>query len=458
MSHRSLEDLSYHIHSQTNLREHQNKGPLVIERGQGVYVYDEKGQSYLESMSGLWCTSLGFSDARLIKAATKQLETLPYYHTFNHRTNNVVSKLAAEVSGLVPLNKAKVFFASSGSEANDSMIKMAWNYHIAQGNHKRKKVLIRDRGFHGSTVMGASLSGLPHMHTAFGLPLNCTVRLECPDYYRNAEPEESESAYLDRLLDDLEATIEREGADTIAAFIAEPVMGAGGVLVPPVGYFEKVQKILRQYKILMLSDEIVCGFGRTGNWFGCQTFNFQPDMMSCAKGLTSGYIPMSCVAVSGDIYSVLEEYSEVTGVFGHGFTYSGHPTAAAVALEALRIYQEMNLPKVALELGAVLHDLLEELKVHPMVGEIRGKGVGLIAGIELVADKNTREPYPTSRIAGKKVEQAARDQGLIIRNMGDVIALCPPFITSHQELKLIVQKLSTAIDVVYQDLESALDQ
>jgi 4-aminobutyrate--pyruvate transaminase len=446
-------DVDYHLHSQTNLRKHSQNSPLVITRGEGAYVFDEDGKSYLESMSGLWCASLGFSDDRLVKAATEQLSRLPFYHTFNHRTNDVVAKLAAEVATLVPLKDAKIFFASSGSEANDSMVKMAWNYHIARNEPKRRTILGRQKGFHGSTVMGASLSGLPHMHSAFGLPFDWTVQVECPHYYRNAHEGETEEAYTQRLICDLEAVIEREGADTIAAFIAEPIMGAGGVLVPPIGYFESIQKVLKKHGILMLSDEIVCGFGRTGNWFGCETFNFTPDMMSCAKGLTSGYLPMSCVAVSGQVYEVLEEYGAKSGVFGHGFTYSGHPTPAAVALEAIRIYRDMDLPKTAKQLGRVLHAELARLEEHPLVGEIRGKNVGLIAGLELVADKGKRTPFSIDEYVGAQVEAATRKRGLIVRNMGDVIALCPPFIVTDIEIKMIVSKLEAALDEVFSNLK-----
>jgi 4-aminobutyrate--pyruvate transaminase len=455
MSKEAQLDVDYHFHSQTNLRKHSQSLPLVITRGEGAYVFDENGNNYLESMSGLWCASLGFSDERLVKAATEQLSRLPFYHTFNHRTNDVIAKLAAEISTLVPLENAKVFFASSGSEANDSMVKMAWNYHIARGEPKRRKIISRQKGFHGSTVMGASLSGLPHMHSAFGLPFDCTIHIDCPHYYRNANEGETEEAYTQRLVCGLEAVIEREGADTIAAFIAEPIMGAGGILVPPIGYFENVQKVLKKHGILMLSDEIVCGFGRTGNWFGCETFNFYPDMISCAKGLTAGYLPMSCVAVSGQVYAALEEFGARNGVFGHGFTYSGHPTPAAVALEAIRIYREINLPETAKKLGITLHTELESLERHPLVGEVRGKNVGFIAGIELVADKANRTPFSVDENVGAQVEAATRKRGLIVRNMGDVIALCPPFIVTEEDIKTIVYKLGEALNEVFSNLQQS---
>ncbi|WP_027211374.1 aminotransferase [Burkholderia sp. WSM2232] len=438
------QDVQFHLHSQTNLPAHRHRGPLVMCRGDGIRVYDEAGNEYIESMSGLWCAALGFSDRRLAAAATRQLETLPYYHTFNHRVPDVVARLAERVAALVPVVDPKIFFASSGSEANDTMTKIAWSYHRARGKPERRKMIAHTKGFHGATVMGASLSGLPHMHGAFGLPVEGILHVECPHFYRNGRANETEADFVARLVGDLEALIAREGAGTIAAFISEPILGAGGVIVPPAGYFPAVQNVLRKHGILMLSDEIICGFGRTGDWFGAQGAGFVPDMMSCAKTFSSGYVPISAVVVSGDIYSALESESAHSGPFGHGFTYSGHPVAAAVALEAVTIYQEMNAPARTRELGAYLHDRLASLAGHPLVGEIRGRG--LIAGIELVSDKETRACFPSKAHVGAAVEARARAHGLIVRNMGDVIALSPPFIVTPGEIDLIVQKLARALD------------
>jgi 4-aminobutyrate---pyruvate transaminase len=439
-------DTAYHLHSQTNLQAHRSRGPLIMVRGEGPYVFDQHGHRYLEAMGGLWCASLGFSESRLVEAAYRQMNRLPYYHTFNHRSSDVASLLAAKIAALSPMQDARVFFATSGSEANDSMVKLAWNYHLARGEPARRKILARDRGFHGSTVMGASLSGLPNMHAAFGLPIEGIVRLECPYAYRLSEPGETEKAFVERLIDNLEKTIEAEGADTIAAFIAEPIIGAGGVLVPPAGYFPRVQAVLRRHGILMLSDEIICGFGRTGEWFGAQTFGFDPDMMSCAKGLSSGYAPISCVVVGSHVYGVLEAESGRTGGFGHGFTYSGHPLGAAVALEAISIYESMDLPRLSARLGQSLHSGLAEVAAHRLVGEVRGRG--FIAGIELVRDKETREAFDHGLAVGALVEQATRARGLIVRNMGDVIALSPPYILEEAHIDTIVTTLRDALDEV----------
>ncbi len=307
-------DVRYHLHSQTNLRMHQQQGPLVIERGSGIHVIDEQGRDYIEGMSGLWCAGLGFSNPRLVQAAQRQMERLPYYHTFNHRVPSVVAQLAERIASLVPFEQPKIFFACSGSEANDSMIKLAWAYHRARGHNAKRKIIAHQKGFHGSTVMGASLSGLPNMHAAFGLPLEeAVLHVQCPHYYRNGATAESEAQFTQRLLQELEQRIENVGADHIAAFISEPVMGAGGVIVPPPGYFEGVQALLKKHDILFLADEIICGFGRTGNWFGHQTMGFTPDMMSCAKSLSSGYQPISCVVVSGHVYQAIEEQSHQLG-------------------------------------------------------------------------------------------------------------------------------------------------
>lgn len=439
-------DAQHHLHSQSNLQSHQTQGPLVMVRGDGPYVIDEHGNRYLEGMAGLWCASLGFSNERLVEAASRQMKKLPYYHTFNHRSSDIASLLAAKIASLSPMPDARVFFATSGSEANDSMVKMAWNYHIARGEPARRKVLARDRGFHGSTVMGASLSGLTNMHQAFGLPIDGIVRVDCPYFYRNARDGESEAAYVHRLIQNLEVTIAEHGAHTIAAFIAEPIIGAGGVIVPPAGYFEQVQQVLRRHGILMLADEIICGFGRTGNWFGSQTFDIEPDMMACAKGLSSGYAPISCVVVSAPVFEVMERHSGKTGGFGHGFTYSGHPLSAAIALEALAIYEEMDLPVRAKELGDVLHRELRALTSHGLVGEVRG--TGFIAGIELVADKRTAEPFDSRLAVGAQVERATRSHGLIVRSMGDVIALSPPYIMDESQIVGMVATLKLALDDV----------
>lgn len=450
---RSL-DMGLHFHSQTNPRIHEASGPVTIARGEGVHVFDDAGNRYIEGMGGLWCASLGFNDRRLADAAHRQMLTLATYHTFNHRSNAACIALAEQIADLSPIPGSRVFFVNSGSEANDTMVKLAWYYNVARGKPEKRKIISRQGGFHGSTVMGAALGGLPHMHRSFNLPEVGVVFTDKPHFYRDARAGESEEAYATRLAASLEALIEAEGAETIAAMIAEPVIGAGGVLVPPATYFPKIQAVLRKHDILLLADEVICGFGRTGNWFGSQTFGFVPDMMAMAKGLSSGYLPIAAVALSDTIYQVVADEANRNGVFGHGFTYSGHPVTAAVALEALRIYREMDVPGLAVKLGGHLIGSLEEaLADHPLVGEVRG--VGLIAGIELVADKGFRTPFDTTMKVGATAELHCRRHGVMIRNMGDNLAICPPYIITPTELDELVAGIRSALDAVVKDLANS---
>ena len=443
-------DIRHHFHSQTDPRVHQESGPFVLTRGEGINVFDDSGRRYIEGMSGLWYAALGFSNGRIQDAVSRQIRTLPCYHTFNHRSNDVCIKLAESIADLVPMTSPKVFFVSSGSEANDTMVKMAWYYHRARGRPNKRKIISRGKAFHGSTVMGAAMSGLPHMHESFNLPTDDIIFVGCPHFYRHGRDGESEDDFCERLVRELEDTILQEGADNIAAMIAEPIMGAGGVIVPPPGYFERIQAILRKFDILMLVDEIICGFGRTGRWFGAETFGIEPDMMSLAKGLSSGYLPVGATVISGDVYEVIAEEATRLGVFGHGFTYSGHPVTAAAALEAVDIYKEMNVPSLTSALGNRLHASLERLRDHALVGDVRG--TGLIAGIELdCRGRSSADAVPDGKL-GALVADACRNRGLIVRNMGDTIALCPPFIIEPHEIDEIVDRLRDAIDSVSHDV------
>lgn len=446
-------DMAHHFHSQTNPRLHEEVGPLLVTRGEGAAIFDDAGNRYIEAMGGLWCASLGFNDRRLADAAHRQMLKLANYHTFNHRSNEACIDLAEQICTISPLENGHVFFVNSGSEGNDTMAKLAWYYQSARGKPQKRKIISRTGAFHGSTVMGAALSGLPHMHRSFNLPDVNVVYAAQPHHYRSAQPGESEEAYAARLADELEQLILREGADTIAAMIAEPIMGAGGVIVPPQDYFPKIQAVLRRHDILLLSDEVICGYGRTGNWFGSQSFGFVPDMMSTAKGLSSGYMPIGAVIVSDAVYQVVADEAHGRGIFGHGFTYSGHPVAAAVAAEALRIYQEIDVVGRAQRLGAHLQRALAaRIADHPLVGEIRS--CGFIAGIGLVADRASREAFdPTLRV-GAQVERRCRAHGLMIRNMGDALAICPPYILETSEIDLIADGIGRALDDVLASLEA----
>jgi 4-aminobutyrate--pyruvate transaminase len=438
-------DRAYHLHPTTNLASVQSDGPLVIAGGDGVYVVDDAGNRYLEGMAGLWCAGLGFSERRLAEAAYRQMKTLPFYHAFSGKVAAVTTELAERIIAIAPEGLSKVFFANSGSEANDSAVKMVWYYNNALGRTGKKKIISRKKAYHGVTVAAASLTGLAFAHSDFDVPAARFLHTDTPHHWRGARAGESEQAYAARLAEELERLILFEGADTVAAFIAEPVMGAGGVIVPPATYFEQVQRVLAKHDVLMIADEVICGFGRTGNMFGSQTYGIRPDILTCAKMMTSGYQPMSAMMVSPTIYGVLEDQSRRLGVFGHGFTYSGHPVPAAVALETLRIYEERRLIEHVRTISPLLQDGLAALGEHPLVGEARG--VGLIGGLELVRDKATKASFDAKAGVGARVVAQAQRRGLIVRVLpGDVVAVCPPLVIEPSEIRALLDGLAGALD------------
>ena len=306
-------DIAGHLHSFTNLATHPQVGPLVITRGEGVFVEDDQGRRYLEAMAGLWCASLGFSHARVVQAGCDALQSLPYYHTFTGRSNPYAIALAEKLLSMAPVPMSKVFFANSGSEANDSVVKMVWYYYNAIGKPEKKKIIARKNAYHGVTVAAGSLTGIAINHKGFDLPIDRILHVDCPHYFRYAEPGESEEDFATRLADNLEKRILEEGPETIAAFIAEPVMAAGGVLPPPATYFDKVQKVLAKYDVLFIADEVVCGFGRTGEMFGSTTYNLKPDILTCAKALSSGYAPISAVMINEKLYAAIAASSGEIG-------------------------------------------------------------------------------------------------------------------------------------------------
>lgn len=438
-------DIESLLHPSTHLVSHRTVGPLIVERGEGCFVYDNRGKAYIEGLAGLWCTSLGYGNAELIEAAHEQMSRLSFSHLFGGKSHEPAIALAEKLKEMVPAPASKVFFTASGSEANDSQIKLQWYANNGLGRPKKKKIISRLRAYHGVTVASASLTGLPAFHADFDLPLAGILHTDCPHHYRNALPGESEEEFATRLAANLEAMIEREGADTIAAFIAEPVMGAGGVVVPPRTYFPKIQAVLARHDIAFIADEVICGFGRTGEMFGSTTFEMKPDSVTIAKALTSAYMPLGAITVSEPMYQALLEESKKQGVFAHGFTYGGHPVACAVALKTLEIYDRIDIvghvQKVAPLFQARLRDLLQ----HPLVGEARG--VGLIGALELVADKATKASFPGKIGLGGKVVMLAQDEGLICRAVaGDSIALCPPLIIDEATIGEMFDRLARALD------------
>jgi 4-aminobutyrate--pyruvate transaminase len=438
-------DQSFHLHPSTNLRTVQKEGPLVITRGEGVYVYDDEGRRYLEGMAGLWCASLGFSERRLADAAYRQMCELPFYHSFGGKVPAIATELAERLIGIAPAGMGKVLFANSGSEANDTAIKLAWYVNNALGRPQKKKIISRQRAYHGVTIASGSLTGLAFAHDDFDLPIARILHTDCPHYYRGAKPGESEEAFAVRLAANLEDLILREGPDTVAAFFAEPVMGAGGVIVPPATYFDRIQPILKKYEILFVVDEVICGFGRTGNMFGAQTFDLRPDIMTLAKALSAGYQPISASLVTNQLYETLLAQSDKLGIFGHGYTYSGHPVPVAVALEAIRIYEERDIVAQVRRVGPRMQAAIRGYADHPLIGEARG--IGLIGAVEVVRDKATKQSFdPKAGVAAYLVRRA-QQHGAILRNMpGDIVAFSPPLIIGETEIDEMMRCFGKALD------------
>jgi len=436
-------DARFVFHPYSNARETLEHGSLVMERGEGVHVIDTAGNRYLEAMSGLWCVGLGFSEERLIRAAERQLRTLPYYHSFSLKSHAPQIDLAEKLVTMAPGGMSKAFFTNSGSEANDTAIKMIWYRANALGQPKRKKIIGRKRGYHGITIGSGSLTGIARNHESFDLPLPGFLHVSAPHFWKDGAGSETESEFATRLADELEALVLREGPETIAAFFAEPVMGAGGVIVPPETYWDKIQAVLRRYDILMVADEVICGFGRTGRMFGCETYAITPDILVLSKQLSSAYMPISAVLINDRVFDPIAEHTAVLGSFGHGFTGSGHPVAAAVARETIAIIEERNLVAHAAETGAHMQRALRALRGNPFVGEVRG--VGLIAAVETVSDKVATRTVTPPGALGARIAARMQGYGVISRAMGDAVAFCPPLISEKHDIDVMVAALERAL-------------
>ena len=435
-------DAVFHPYSDAVANAHD--GSLVITRGNGVNVWDEDGKDYIEGMSGLWCVSLGFGEYRLADAAAAQMRVLPFYHGFNQKSHPPQIELAERLLALAPVAMEKVFFCNSGSEATDSAVKMIWYLNNALGRPEKKKIISRFKAYHGVTVAAASITGVPTNHTAFDLPLNGFLHTDMPHFYRFGEDGETEEDFATRCADNLDRMIVEEGPETVAAFFAEPVMGAGGVIVPPATYFEKIQVVLKKHDVLFVADEVICGFGRTGEMWGCQTYGLEPDILTCAKALTSGYIPIAAIMINKRVFDAIAPQTEEIGTFGHGFTYSGHPVPAAVAIETLKIYEKMDLVARVKQASTPFLNRLHSFGAHPLVGETMG--VGLVGAIEMVADKETRAPLDLPGKAGAYLVARAQEHGLIVRALGDRIAFSPPLIISDAEITQMFDRFAAALD------------
>jgi len=439
-------DIAYHFHSYTNAVAHAEIGPLVIERGQGVHVFDNHGNGYIEAMAGLWSVAVGFNEERLIKAATDQMRELPYYHNFTHKSHTKAIDLAEKLISIAPVPMCKVFYTNSGSEANDTVLKLIWYRSNALGLPEKKKIISRIRGYHGVTLASGSLTGLPYNHKSFDMPIDRILHTSCPHYWKECQEGETEEAFASRCAEELEQMIQNEGPDTIAAFFAEPVMGAGGVVVPPATYWEKIQAVLNKYDILLIADEVICGFGRTGNMFGCETYGIKPDVMVMSKQITSSYAPFSAFMINDRFYEPIAEESGRIGVLGHGFTGGGHPVGAAVALENIAIIEEQDLVQRTQENSEYFLTKLRAFSDHPMVGEVRG--VGMIAALEMVTNKKTKASTETPGQMGLLANKLLQANGVLVRNMLDTIAFCPPLIIKREEMDTLLNAIEIALDGV----------
>jgi 4-aminobutyrate--pyruvate transaminase len=431
-------DIAYYFHPATNARRHEAIGPMVIERGQGVHVYDDQGKEYIEGLAGLWSVAVGFGEERLVAAAAAQMRQLPYYHSFSHKSHPSAIALAERLVRMAPGKMSKAHFTSSGSEANDLAIKMIWYYNNALGRPQKKKIISRQRAYHGVSIASASLTGLPAFQRDFDLPLPMMHHVSCPSHWRFGAAGESEEAFASRLAKELDDKILAEGPDTVAAFFGEPLMGAGGVITPPRSYWEKVQAVCRRHDVLVVADEVITGFGRTGKMFGSQTYGIAPDMLVVSKALTSSYMPLSALVFSDAIYQTLADNSAKIGVFAHGFTASGHPVAAAVAIENLNIIEERDLVGNCAALAPQFQARLREFAGHPFVGEARGNG--RIGALERVA----------ARLA-----ELCQEEGLIIRAIGDIIAFCPPLVINSAEVDEMFERFARALARLPSDYRAA---
>ena len=445
LSNLAARDVETLVHPYINLASFRETGPLIIERAEGVHVYDTDGRRYIEGMAGLWCTALGYGNEELVETAAAQMRKLSFAHLFTGRSHDPAIELAERLKEIAPVPISKVFFCNSGSEANDTQVKLIWYLNTARGLPRKKKIISRVKAYHGVTIAAASLTGLPANHRDFDVPLPGFLHAGCPHHYRFAHDGESEEAFASRLADELDQLIVQEGPDTVAAFVAEPVMGAGGVIVPPRTYFQKIMAVCAKHDLFVVSDEVICGFGRLGTMFGCEKLGFRPQAISLAKALSSAYLPIAAVMIPDLIYEALLAESKKIGVFGHGFTYGGHPVSAAVAVKAIEIYARDRIIEKAARRAPLFQARLRLIGEHPLVGEARG--LGLIGGVELVADKKTKRSFAPQHGVGARAVRFAEEEGLIVRAVGgDVLTLSPPLVINAVQIEDLFNRLTRALD------------
>ena len=457
----SLEDMDRHsvLHPFTPLKTfaHGDLGdPHLIEGGSGVRILDRKGREFIDAFAGLYCVNIGYGRREVADAIYTQAKKLAYYHTYAAHSTEALARLSDRLVHMAPGTPSKVFYGLSGSDANETQIKLVWYYNNLLGRPRKKKIISRERGYHGCTVMSGGLTGLAFYHAEFDLPFGPIRHTGVPHYFLGAEPGESEVEFSRRRARELEELILAEGPDTVAAFIAEPVLGTGGIIPPPEGYWPAIQEVLRRYDVLLIADEVVTGFGRTGRMFGSETYGLEPDLVTLAKGLTSAYVPLSACVVGDKVYRVMERATERLGAFSHGYTYSGHPLGAAAAMAVLDIVEAEDLPGNAAITGGYFQERLHaEFGDHPLVGEVRG--VGLMAALEFLADRGQRRRFDPALKVGARIAAAALDLGLIARPMphGDILGFAPPLIISRAEIDQVVEISRVAVDRVTDELVRA---
>ena len=432
------------LHPFSNPNKIRNEGGTIITSGHGVYIVDETGKEYIEGMAGLGCVSLGWGEHRLADVAAAAMKKMPYYHQFFLRGNEPSALLAEKLLSIAPGKFSKVFFTSSGSEANDTVVKLLWYANNAMGKPNRKKIIGRQKSYHGVTVAAASLCGLPNMHAAFDLPLPGIKHTDSPYFYRNALPGESPEQFASRMAENLEKLILAEGPETICAFMTEPLQSAGGNIIPPPTYWEKIQAVVRKYGLTLVIDEVITGFGRTGPCWASETYGIKPDILVFAKAITSAYQPLGAVMINEETYQAIAKGADTLGVFAHGFTYSGHPVACAVGLETLKIYEERKTFEHTKRIGPVFQKELRTLADHPLVGEVRG--VGLVGGVELVRDKDTREAFDPAAGLDPFLMDRLLHHGAIARTGMGILGFLPPLIITEAEVKELVRRVRLVLD------------
>ncbi len=433
----------------TDLPTVAERGTVVVTHGKGPYIFDTHGRQYLDANSGLWNMVAGFDHPGLIAAAQEQYAKFPGYHAFFGRMSDQTVMLSEKLVEVSPFDDGKVFYTNSGSEANDTMVKMLWFLWASEGQPQRRKILTRVNAYHGVTAVSASMTGKPY-NSVFGLPMDGFIHLSCPHYWRFGKDGESEAQFTQRMADELEETIAREGAETIAGFFAEPVMGAGGVIPPSEGYFQAIVPILRKHGIPLISDEVITGFGRTGSTWGCETYGYTPDAIISSKNLTAGFFPMGAVILGEALCDRMQAAAERIEEFPHGFTASGHPVGCAIALKAIDVVMNEGLAENVRRLTPRFEAGMAKLAEHDHIGEWRGKG--FMGALEAVADKATKRPFDGSLSVSERIANACTDQGLICRPLGQSVVLCPPFILTEAQMDEMFSKLGTALDKVFAEV------